>query len=324
MKRYFVQPLTRTLDFLAGMSLLAAITLAVQVLIFFGFIPVAEGQTFTTYSTTWNGLSREYSVGLPATLSATPALVVVLHGTQNGSEAQTLLTATTAASIGMAWAGGLQNANGYILLTPLATWKQGINNQPGYRFWQAYGTDSFFPTVPDDSGFIRSLIQQLQTQYSIPRSRTFVTGMSSGGMMTYRVGVDSSDLVSAIAPVSGTAWVGSGSGVPAPTNPVSVLELHGDADLTIPYCGGTFSGWGEYRVAIPSVDSDMNYWLAADGLPSNLTPLCGATGATAQANLEVVGPNGVEVQFVRELGLGHAYRSWATGMIWEFFQRRSQ
>ena len=49
--------------------------------------------------------------------------------------------------------------------------------------------------------------------------------------------------------------------LPLPSHQVSILELHGDADPTIGYCGGTFWGWSEGRINVPDVDSDVNYWL---------------------------------------------------------------
>ncbi len=278
-------------------------------------------QTTTPYTTTWNGIVRQYSVTLPPTLPVNPTLVICLHGTENGTQTVALAAATTSCSIGMAWAGGQQAAMGYILVTPIATWKANTAknaNGSGYAFWQAYCTDSYFPVPPDDSGFIRSLIQQLQAQYSISPGRTFVTGMSSGAMMAYRVAIDSSDLIAAVAVVSCRVAMGACPSLPNPAQPVSVLELSGDADATIPYCGGTFSGWGEYRIAVSSVDADMNYLTAAYGLPANQNALCGVNGATATTSLDFKG-NGIEVQFVRELGLGHSYRAWATGMAWEFF-----
>ncbi len=48
------------------------------------------------------------------------------------------------------------------------------------------------------------MIEELQFTYNIDSGRIFVTGHSNGGMMTYRLGAELSDIVAAIAPVAGT------------------------------------------------------------------------------------------------------------------------
>jgi polyhydroxybutyrate depolymerase len=288
-------------------------------------VPAHETQTSTTFTTTWNGLSRVYSVYVPANPQPKPPLVMVLHGTMNGTEATTLTAAIPNCQTGFAWAGGLQNASGYILVCPVATWKQGVEvGQPGYRFWQADGTASYFPTPPDDAGWLRSLIQQMelpvsQGGYGVDPNRVFVTGMSSGGMMSHTMAKHSSDLIAAIGPASGTIWVGT-EDLTLPTHPVSVIELHGDKDETIPYCGGTlFNGWGESNLVTPSVDVDVNFWLAADRLLANPTPLCTGTTVNGVYEISIQGSNGVGVEFVREIDVSHTYYTSATGLIWQFF-----
>jgi polyhydroxybutyrate depolymerase len=79
----------------------------------------------------------------------------------------------------------------------------------------------------------------LTAQYGIPRGRVFATGLSAGGFMATRLGCQRADVVSAIAPVAGTL----ASGYPcAPSQPVSVLEVHGNADPVVPFNGGPMVG----------------------------------------------------------------------------------
>jgi hypothetical protein len=75
------------------------------------------------------------------------------------------------------------------------------------------------------------------------------------------------------------------------------------------------------KVPSPSVDVDMNYWLAADGLALNMAPLC-TSGKPARNvfRLDSKSVDGrTEVQFVRESGLGHTYQAWTISSTWEFF-----
>ena len=61
-----------------------------------------------------------------------------------------------------------------------------------------------------------------------------MTGISSGGRMTYAAGCEMADRILAIAPVSG----GTRALPPCrPARPVSVLDLHGTADRIVSYRG---------------------------------------------------------------------------------------
>ena len=88
----------------------------------------------------------------------------------------------------------------------------------------------------DDVAFIASLIDEIATKHAIDRKRVYVTGMSNGGIMSYRVACDLADRIAAIAPVTGN--------LPAaircePRVPVSVLAINGTEDPLVPYAGGT-------------------------------------------------------------------------------------
>jgi polyhydroxybutyrate depolymerase len=89
--------------------------------------------------------------------------------------------------------------------------------------------------------FISALIDRLEATDAADPDRVYVTGLSRGAMMTYRLGCELSDRVAAIAPVSGNMATADGSAdVPCTlARPVSVLAIHGTADGTIPIAGGT-------------------------------------------------------------------------------------
>jgi polyhydroxybutyrate depolymerase len=95
----------------------------------------------------------------------------------------------------------------------------------------------------DDVGFIRALIRYLQEKYAINRNMIYVTGISNGGMMSYRLGAELSDIFAAIAPVSGS--IGGRATeedptfcIPEPDYPISVIIFHGTNDSRVPYDGG--------------------------------------------------------------------------------------
>ena len=86
----------------------------------------------------------------------------------------------------------------------------------------------------DDLGFFRALIEKLSHDYAIDPRRIYFTGISNGGMMSYRVACEMSDQVAAIAPVEGALNVDC-----HPASPVSVIIFHGTADRLVPFNGGS-------------------------------------------------------------------------------------
>lgn len=276
----------------------------------------------TVYNASWNGLTRQYMICVPAKLPANPAMVFYLHGTGYGKAAPWQ-------AINQWSEVAIQNS--FIVVFPLSTYNP-FNS--GWWYWQSYDLDfAFYPNPPDDAGFLRNLIQTLTVQYSANPNAIYMTGLSSGALMTQRMGVTSADLLAAIAPVSGQLYIkqmtDAWTAPPAPAAPISVLELHGDADTDLPYCGSTPNvHWALSFLNLPPVDVDVNFWLQADGLPPNPTPLCSGTGSSAVPTVDVDGVdvvgNGVEVKFVRELGVGHVWPSTAYSTVWQFFAGRTK
>lgn len=286
----------------------------------------AQKGKFTTYTTTWNKLTRQYSVYVPPVLQAHPAMVMALHGTAIVQENNPPLTACTK---NMAW-DALADSNGFLLICPVATWK--AIGTAGQFFWESYGTDNYFPVNPDDSGFLRSLVVAMEKPttsggYGVDPNRVFVMGFSTGAFMSHRACVEMADLVAACSPVSGVLWVQDSSIViPPPSRPVSIFELRGDEDTTIWYCGGLFWAFGEGHVPVPGVDVDVNYWLGADGLGPNTTPLCSNTNPAPNVfGVDFKSADGkTEVQFAREIGYDHTFKVTTISTVWEFFSNHGR
>ena len=98
--------------------------------------------------------------------------------------------------------------------------------------------------------------------------------------MTYRLGCELSDVLAAIAPVSGNMATASGSAdVPCtPSNPVSVLAIHGTADGTIPIAGG------KVDIIFSPMADVIARWRSLDGCADASTvALDGSTTATTWA-----------------------------------------
>jgi polyhydroxybutyrate depolymerase len=238
------------------------------------------------------GLTRAYLLYVPTNFQAgSSALIIGLHGS-NGSGAEFQTRSQLSAKADEV---GFAVAYPYALLSPGA----------GITEWNEFFNNSFGSNPPDDVGFIRQLITTLQSSLNPDPKQIFVTGLSNGGFMAHRVGIQISDLVAAIGVVEGTV-VSPGliANVPPPLGPVSVLMFHGDQDPTVLYCGGP---------VVSSQEQNFNYWTgpAANNCGSfdTTAPLCDAQGnITSVFEKDATGCNGgTEVKFYKLEGGVHEW-----------------
>ncbi len=157
----------------------------------------------------------------------------------------------------------------------------------------------------DDVAFIRELIDHLIASGGIDPGRVFVTGLSNGGMMAYRLACELSDRILAIASVSGTMAIPESDCHPA--HPVSIFEMHGAADDVVPAGGGS---------GFPALSDVMSDWAANDQCNANKT-----TSNVGVTTTEVWGScsAGSTVWLVSITGAGHTWFGSATSVIWDFF-----
>jgi polyhydroxybutyrate depolymerase len=81
---------------------------------------------------------------------------------------------------------------------------------------------------------LRATLDAVQRTLCVDPGRVLVTGISSGGRMTYSAGCELADRILAIAPVSG----GTRELPPChPARPISILDVHGTSDQIVSYRG---------------------------------------------------------------------------------------
>ncbi|MFZ1489592.1 MAG: PHB depolymerase family esterase [Ilumatobacteraceae bacterium] len=86
----------------------------------------------------------------------------------------------------------------------------------------------------DDVGFVNELIDQLEREHEIDPHRIFAFGHSNGAIMSYRLACELADRIVGVGVVAGTLGV---EGC-APSQPVSIIHVHGTADENLPITGG--------------------------------------------------------------------------------------
>jgi polyhydroxybutyrate depolymerase len=94
----------------------------------------------------------------------------------------------------------------------------------------------------DDVGFITTILDNVEKEFTTDKKRTFIFGHSNGAMMSYYLGGLMSDRFAAVAGIAGTVGIPKASSaikfVPAPKVPISVLMIHGQKDKMVAYKPG--------------------------------------------------------------------------------------
>ena len=195
-----------------------------------------------------NGIEREYLLYLPEGISEGAPLVFVLHG----------YSAFVYGFMNTADMNATADKHGFAIVYP-----QGLYSDSEVfpnRHWNA----DFTFTTNDDVGFLTSLAAYLQQSYGFSSSETFACGLSNGGFMSYTLAVKAPGVFRAIASVAGTMSKGTWDDRDVTSDPTPILQIHGDADATVPIDGTmiTEGGWG----GAPEMEQILAYWADRDGL----------------------------------------------------------
>lgn len=179
--------------------------------------------------------------------------------------------------------GSGSNINGYFALNSLVdsqgfllAWPDGTNSGFG-RFWNA--TDvccDVLNSGVDDVGYLNAVMADMSKRYNVDPKRVYIVGHSNGGFMAHRLACDSAIRIAAIISLAGAQWTDVSKCRPA--EPVAVLQIHGDADTTVPYEGGKTLG-GQGPVVISAHETAMD-WVSLDK--------CGGMIDTTPAAIDLV------------------------------------
>ena len=154
----------------------------------------------------------------------------------------------------------------------------------------------------NDVRFIASMLDRLVGKYHTDPQRVYVTGLSNGAMMAYRLGCELADRIAAIAPVAGALNVDGCR----PSRPLAVLAVHGTADQLVPYRGGppARSVPGSDTWQNRSVAESVGFWVDQDRCPT--APTESRDGAVVRAS-HAPCAGGLEVVLYSIDGGGHAW-----------------
>lgn len=251
------------------------------------------------YSFEHGGLHRSYRLYKPAGLPPKAPLVVVLHGWGQTSDAS--------------YAFGfnqLADKYGFAAAYPLGESSQ----------WNAA-----LDKGVDDVDFLSKLAQYLQTEHGLDPDKTFVTGFSMGGYMSYTLACQASDVFKAAAPVA-ALMDGKVFNDCKPAVPMSILHIHGTMDSLVPIGGNP-------KDDSPSVAATIDFWVKLNACtPDGTATISKKTTAHYYRN----GVGGNEVHYYEMSGIDHLWPGLpvdkkgfiddsgfnAAEAIWDFFRTR--
>ncbi|MFN8040794.1 MAG: PHB depolymerase family esterase [Acidimicrobiales bacterium] len=200
--------------------------------------PAAAGLTRSAHvarTVDVDGDERQVKEYLPASYGTEPMPVVIqLHGYLSGADGQIAMSAIEP----------LAESAGFVVLTP-----QGSGDLP---YWNAVP----HADLPDDLGFVRTLIDDVTAHRCVDPSRVYVVGMSNGAFLTSLVACRLADRVAAVAAVAGLQTPKGCD----PSRAVPVLAIHGTGDTFVP-------ADGTRGPALDTLAWDHASTRAFDGLP---------------------------------------------------------
>lgn len=234
----------------------------------------AAGKTVTVTFLHENA-ERSYRLFRPNDLPAGPRPVLVaLHGENGGADV-------------FEWRTGLDKRAvkaGALVIYPAAR----------ETSWRA---DS------DDVAFLSAVLDDAAGRWPIDAARTALAGFSTGAFLAFRYGCERADRIDMMTIVGGT-FTGPTCNL---SRPVSMLQVHGQADTVVPVAGTSYSSLT--GGALPALKGPVGGLMQLDGCTGKVT----ATWTTTPLVRNTYGtgcPAGTTVDFVVSDPLPHV---WPTG-----------
>lgn len=237
-------------------------------------------------------------------------VVLLFHG-HGGSAENVLGTGGLAKSPLSAWVDIARREG---LLVVALEGLKGSDHQRGWRDCRADADDN--QPVADDLAFARDVVDRLQQEGLADPARLYAMGMSNGGMMVLRLGLQMPELA-AIAAVS--ASMAADSRCPqSPRADMAMLIISGDADPLVPFAGGQV-GFRKARPrgAVIPVPEVFARWARAHGQDPSaasetlLRPALPADATVARLRFTGTSLAQSSVAFVQVEGGGHVEPSLA-------------
>lgn len=268
------------------------------------------------------GHERDYLIHIPSSAPVqNRALVLGFHG--SASSAAHFVEFSGLTEVG--------DDEGFISVIP-----QGLGPDRLRRSWNAGGCCRWaFKENIDDIAFVSTIISSVIDEFGVDPNRIFATGMSNGGMMAYRLALELSDRITAVASVAGPMSLIQAT----PSRPLSVCHFHGTLDEYTPFLGGVGKR-STSKTNFPSAAASVEAWRRFNGCDEQFVeealPTIIEDGTQVTRRTWSGGRNGSLVILYTIDGMGHTWPGRKTRLthlgpmtanicasrtMWEFFNR---
>ena len=289
--------------------------------------PPALPGAVQTGSLDYEGHRRSWLAYVPASKPAHPALVFVLHASMGTGEDMRVMT-----RYGF---DVLAERDGFIAVYP-----------DGYeRHWNdCRGSATYAANIEniDDVGFLHALVQRMVDEQGVDPAQVFATGLSNGGQMAFRLGLEAPDLVAGVAAMAASLPVDANLDCEPSGSAVAAMVMNGTADPVNPYDGGLVEIFGDAsRGTVSSSVETAEYWAGLAGYSRTgayrAWPKQVDDDETYVTSTDWSAPGRVPVSLVTIVGGGHSvpnpvfnlprilgptsHQLDAPEVIWEFFDR---
>ncbi len=241
-------------------------------------------------STTRTELGRQYIVHLPAEFKPDVYYPLVMLYPGKGATAE-----------------AAQYAYAMDALPAIITYPSPTVGADGFTAWQG----APYSSRSNDIAFTNTILDRLQADLCIDKTRIYAVGMSNGGGFASLLSCKAADRFAAFAIVSGAFYQPFGHC--EPTVPRPVINVHGDSDPLVPYEGSP-------QRKLMSVDS----WAQARAHSND----CKSSTTINQSYNQAVTTwtncrHNATVKNIKVVGGGHGWGQVSNDEIWNFLSQYS-
>ena len=164
----------------------------------------------------------------------------------------------------------------------------------------------------DDVGFLRALVAHIAEHEAVNSNRIYATGISNGGLMSYRLACDAADFVAAVAPVAANLSVELAAECrPSRMAPIAIIE--GTDDPLMPWVGGEIKVLWSRHGQVLSAQESFERWIKLGDCALPITHAAhdriANDGTSVIRHVARECTDGAEVRLYEILGGGHTWPS---------------
>jgi polyhydroxybutyrate depolymerase len=221
-----------------------------------------------TFITGWNenltinigSQARYFRIYQPSGIAANAPVVIMLHG---GSQSMTEIFDTSAGGTRV-WTNVADDEK-FLLVAPNgfdATANSATGTNQSWNDCRPLTSANPGFSGQDDVAFMSQLIDWTKKSFSIDNTRVYVTGVSNGGMMCYRLAAELNSKIAAIAPFIANQPDPNECTAPSAAMPMMICVA--TLDPLMPFLGGNVSV--SDRGTVKSAAETLNFWLGVNGV----------------------------------------------------------